>query len=55
MSGASAWIIGFPGDHLAAVGELELVHVLADELDGIDDTGDIGQFSQATILAHLNA
>ena len=39
MSGAPAWIIGFPGDHLAAVGELELVHVLPDEPEGFDVPG----------------
>lgn len=31
MSRASAWILGFRGNHQAAVGELELAHVLADE------------------------
>jgi chemotaxis signal transduction protein len=39
MSGAPAWIIGFPGDHLAAVGELELVHVLADEPESFNVPG----------------
>jgi chemotaxis signal transduction protein len=39
MSRAPAWIIGFPGDHLAAVGELELVHVLADEPEGFNVPG----------------
>ncbi len=39
MSGAPAWIIGFPGDHLAAVGALELVHVLADEPESFNVPG----------------
>ena len=39
MSGAPAWIIGFPGDHLAAVGASELVHVLADEPEGFNVPG----------------
>ena len=30
MSDTSAWMVGFRGEHRAAVGNLELVHVLPD-------------------------